>query len=302
MAVKSKKPTKGAKNSRVVRVAKKQVSKKKTAVKKASPKSAPAKKPQKRIEPAPRRIVLRTTSKVTELAPPAAVVPVTPEAVIAPALPARAPVRKIMGEDRALTIVPKLQPLAAVVSEPLVEPELIAVIPVIPKEELPETKSSWENLPRFIPTTQRFLLGMALKECLAAADWPFPFAKFISSLPAEICGVDMTLLLLGLENSPEEIAEMCGVRAERIQAHQERGETVLRDSFAAACPEIGRKWGTQLSGLGMGVEPLIERYLVSKVDRNFQMIVGALILRAMGAKNAALDVRPMASVTPFAQK
>jgi hypothetical protein len=42
-----------------------------------------------------------------------------------------------------------------------------------------------------------------------------------------------------------------------------------------------RKLATQLGGVGVSIENLAERYLVTKVDRDFQLFMAGLMLRLM---------------------
>jgi hypothetical protein len=47
---------------------------------------------------------------------------------------------------------------------------------------------------------------------------------------------------------------------------------------------MSRKLRTQLSGFGVGVESIMDQYLIAKVDRSFQIMLGSVILRVLEEK------------------
>ena len=50
-----------------------------------------------------------------------------------------------------------------------------------------QQKTAWNALPKYLPAQVRFLVQSSKAECEKAAGSPFPFAKFISSLPQTEC-------------------------------------------------------------------------------------------------------------------
>jgi hypothetical protein len=285
---------------------------KKTAPKKAAPKRKAAGKP--RLVAVPKKVTLpkKAVLSPTPAAKPQVKVaqePVarTPKLTVVPApqptVPTRAPLRKVYGANNTITIVPKpgAQPAAAPVEAAAVpsEPELpvLKEVPrpeVVQKIEKPERpKLAWTDLPSALPAQVKFLVDAAKKECAGAGAWPFAFAKFIASLPDTLCGFEFAALVMSLEHAPDAIAEICKVDQELVEDMLIRGSSDLQDTFSSHCPEIFRKWRAHIGGSALGVESLVEQHLLAKVDRNFQVMLGAVLLKAMGAKNALVNVTPL---------
>lgn len=243
---------------------------KKGKTKGAIKRDAPKKVPPKKIKPEPSRSKSALSAAVTAK----------------PVAPARAPLRKILGVNNSLTVVP------AATATPLPEPPKVS----LPKPPTPAPKIvaeipkySWDGLPQHLPAYVKFLIGMAKKECDNALNWPFPFAKFVAALPQEVCGMDFGLLLLNLEHDNAEIARITKLELDLVERAIARGASKMRECFVSICGEMDRKLRTQLAGRGMLVEALIEPYLVAKVDRNFQVAIGAILLKSMRSENGKVQ-------------
>ena len=277
----------------------KKVALKKAAAVKKTPvsKKAPvAKVPHERKISAKAKTVEKTAVPVPDVA-----------AEPVPVVPTRAPIRKIFGaNNKVISVAEKGTPLssapassaqASSVPDPEPEPkssgpELPIFIPAIPavSAAAPLAKVPWNSLPDAVPANVRFLLNSAIKESENASSSPFPFAKFISALPQELCGLEFAMLILNLEHAPEEIGRLCGFTTERVLGLISTGETAITDKFAALCPDMYRKWRAQFAGRTVSVEALIEHHVVSKVDRNFQAVLAGVVLSAMGMKSPAFAV------------
>ena len=207
--------------------------------------------------------------------------PAKPEIAAAP-LPTRAPVRKIIGAGNTVTIVAKSQSQTVVAAAPTVEepvPAPVLKIAEAPKPVLAavEPKLAWEDAPSYLPPQIRFLALSAKLECEKAAAWPYPFAKFIASLPQDIGAIEFCLALMNVEHEAQVIAKICSLAPERVEAILAYGGDLLRQKFFSNCPEMSRKWRAHSSGSNLSLDSLIEQYLLPKVDRNFQTMLGLLL-------------------------
>ena len=246
---------------------------KKVVTKKVAPKSA--KKPAKKGSPK------KIESKKPVIA--TIVEPAAPAPVIAP-VPNRAPVRRIIGTDKSITIVSKEAPKVENTPQPTTDVVVLEKPKTAPTPTaLPKT--AWNEVSKNVPAHIRFILVSAMKECELAASSPFPFAKFISSLPQQICGTGLALSLLNLENRPEKIAIICKMAHEKVLEYLSNCELDLAQQFSANCPEIDRKWRARLGGAERGIESMIEGSLIAKVEKTFQFTIASLILQALGVKN-----------------
>lgn len=278
--------------------------KKKAAPIKSSKKKVsgkPSKAPARKEKPKTKARQKAVSKPKPVLKPAKAARPVS--APVAAPVPSRAPVRRVMRDDRSIVVVAdrvdpekvvsvsmvldappvvgntalesvELKALQVKTPQPVVRPEV-----VLPKQ----APVAWNNLPLSYPVQSRFYLSMAEKECRAAASWPFPFARFVAALPEEMCGKGMALLLLALEVPVKGISELLGESEAVIEARLERERGELLERCNAHCPEMFRKMKTQIGGSGLSIEALIEKYLVSRVDRNFQLTIGAIVLQALRA-------------------
>lgn len=142
-------------------------------------------------------------------------------------------------------------------------------------------KMGWSALPSSIPPHIKFLMQSADRECQSASECPFSFAKFIASLPKEMCGFEFALLLLSLEHSDESISKLCKLDLEKVRTTLSHGQDKLREQFSEKCGELERKWFASQRGTGRTVESLVEPYLLPKLDRNLQLLVSSVILRGL---------------------
>ena len=237
--------------------------------------------------------------------------------VIDPGPPTRAPVRKVMRDGKSVIVEPNTAPATLTTSQPEASQVIVTtpeVVPVFPKgkmplptivtnipltietnghkpsalESIPATpKFSWTGIPKYIPAQIRFILTEASRECEAASTWPFPFAKFIAGLPKEICGVEFALLVLALDREVSTLPELCRLTPERVESLISSGRTSLVHSFSTLCPEICRRWRVHMTGAGREPEGLVEQHLVMKVNRDFQIMLCAIIVQALSAQESA---------------
>lgn len=202
----------------------------------------------------------------------------------------RAPVRKVIGSDRSLTIVePRVLTEQIVVDdrkvsieEPIIAPVVtVKPVPAIPVATVPIVRVAWTALPKTFPPHIRFFVSMAEKECRSASTWPFPYAKFLSALPVKVCGKAFAAFLLWGDFDSQEIAKKLSIPSNELE-HLVAGEGArMLEYFTETCPDMYRKLATQLGGVGVSIDLLAERYLVTKVDRDFQLMIAAMMLKLM---------------------
>ncbi len=282
-----KKPSKKAKRtSPVKRASAKKAPKKKVAAKKQAKRPA-IRKESARKEPV-RREPVRKDSPRKE--------PIRSEAPALELVPSRAPVKKIFGAGNVVTMVlpkgapihQKSEPAEAHAAEPGLQP---AAPEEAPQAEAPvqaAPKIPWDALPIYLPAQARFAMGSAKKECEAAASSPFPFAKFIAALPARMCAGEFSMLLLSADHDNATAARLCGIDISRVEAILSSASANLLDVFSELCSEIYRNWNAKLGSAGISPESLVEHHLVSKVDRSFQSMLAAMLLRVM-RKNSPIS-------------
>ena len=248
--------------------------KKSPKAKKATP--AKVKKPVKKAKP--QKIEKKAKTKAPVVVPPA-----TKPIPAITAQPPRAPQRKVLGGSSAFIRVENVAETTATVAPVLNQPVIVAPAPKkpTPAEVAPIPKISWQKVSVSLPPQTRFLVSMAENECRAASVWPFPYAKFLAALPDQICGQGLGLLLLELDFEGEALEKKTKFAPDFMQRLMEQERSQLLDLFTATCPEMYRKLKTQIGGAGLSIENLLERYLVAKVDRSFQLTIGAVILRAL---------------------
>lgn len=90
--------------------------------------------------------------------------------------------------------------------------------------------------------------------------------------------------MLSIEQSNERIAELCQLDLDFVEATLESAKGNVLRKFTSECAEMSRKIRTQLTGFGIGVESIVEQYLIAKVNRNFQIMLGSVILRVLEEK------------------
>lgn len=194
------------------------------------------------------------------------------------------PAKKTKSAARAVkNAPPKTPPRKTAVKKAVVIPPKAKNIPIPKVISAPPTstaampKASWADLPRSIPVPVRFLLQAAQKECAAAASWPFPLAKFLSSLPLEFCGKEVSLLVMSLSHGTDEIARITGIAESEIKNSLNHLTTNIDEKFSSECRDIYRKW----SGSRASAESLIEPYQIARVDKNFQILFGEIVMRSI---------------------
>lgn len=269
------------------------------AVKKSTRETTAKKKPAKNLKARPAAKLPRPAAqKPAAIQISAPVSAPEPQPIpVEPPPPARAPVRKIIGTDRTITIVPRPaeRPVEQTQEREIPVPQLpslstelkLAEAPALALAPAPEPTYDWNSVPDYVPAEVRFSIKNAIKECEAASAWPLPLAKFFASLPAEICGLQFAMMLMNLSQSAEEIAQVCGKPVERILSLLDVAQSNLQEKFSTKCGEIYRRWRLQLSGRGADSAELIAHHSISQVDRDWQVTVANIILKAMGGEHFA---------------
>lgn len=200
--------------------------------------------------------------------------------VVASAAPARAPMRKIIGRDSSI------QSAEVIPIKPLGDSRINALTPKevpqpkVVKEEayISQPKLLWETLPYTVPAAIRFLVGAAKRECEKAAASLFSFGKFIAALPQELCGLELAFLIMRLEHSHEDVARICRIDSTKLALHLKRVSSAIEDSFGTYCPDISRKFHSQIQGSRKAAAALIEPVLIAEVVPNFQILLAELIV------------------------
>ena len=247
---------------------------------------------------------------------------VLPADEIVPATPVRQPTRKIVGPGKTLitleersksTEAPGLEGQSSTSNQipsftgiTVEEQSLPSPVTAIPLPKLSEifTKSpspsqtvnrvsspapeavkyKWTELPNTISKELKGKLLQMQERCSSAGGSPFPFAKYISSLPSAVCGRQFAMVVAAVDSG--------GADTEHPQELQGLdGEELLNDAcsnivdlFASLCPGMYRTWKAQIAARSLSVRTLIEHHLVSAVDPEFQETIAAITLRAMGVE------------------
>jgi hypothetical protein len=270
----------------------------KKSIKKTKLKTKKTAKPSRklsRIKPKPVKKVLSVPAPLAAMPKGPAVLSVVPSVQAAPPspVPVREPQRKIVGPGNTITIVPKVTPSPAPESAApsnSIEGNVVLTQAIQPSP-VQAPKIPWGEINSSIPAKIKFVMQMAQKECEQASTWPFPFAKFMACLPTEVCGLEFALLLMSVDRDVEELSAQTTIGREQIERSLENVKSVLDEKFSSICSEMYRKWTTQLGGPGTSVESLVERYAVARVDRNFQIMLGEVLLIVLGAKNPVIEGR-----------
>lgn len=234
-------------------------------------------------QPAPRVVSLKTVATK----------------VIAAEMPTRAPVKRVLGRapivqkvteekgsevaaERADPAPLKEVPLKdTLIVKPLVHRSLPAAdrVPVSEKMIAARPNVPWTALPKTVPPTIRYFVAIAERECKAAARWPFPFARFLAALPSTISGLTLSAFFLGTVGDGARISDMLGIAADEcFMLIKSEGEALI-ELFEKQAPDMARKLRTQLSGVGVPLEQLLERHLVSEVSSDFQVALCHIVKR-----------------------
>lgn len=226
-----------------------------------------------------------------------------PEVEVQLSQPSRAPRRIILGAGGVTSIVPVPQP---VVSSPIgnlavaeTPQETMSTVPQLASQLVPHVASrlveipilerfAWNALPSNIPAHIKFLIARAAQECEHANSWPFAFAKFIALLPKEVCGMGFAIMIMSLDNNSMNIAKLIGYNEEKVNAYIENTRNQIEEKFSSLCGEIYRKWTAQLVGGAKEIESIIEHYLISKLDKSLQIMIGEVVLKVIGAENPVI--------------
>ncbi|NDC39869.1 MAG: hypothetical protein EBZ48_17860, partial [Proteobacteria bacterium] len=147
-------------------------------------------------------------------------------------------------------------------------------------------KVSWAELLPSMDKEIRSRLGEIQQHCEAAGNSPFPFAKFLSAIPQQLCAMQFAALLLDCEpnTSEDSIAKSLGQEHSTVDSLLTEGSTHLSDLFGQLCPVMFRNWKAQLAGRVVRAQTLIEQHLISSLNKDFQILVAQVVLRAFGIK------------------
>lgn len=151
-----------------------------------------------------------------------------------------------------------------------------------PAVKTEEKRHSWSSLPGSVSGQLQGRIKALEAECLKAESSPFPFAKFIHSLPTECCGMQFAAMLTALRGTIEDAGKALGIPSPDVQPLLESAATKITDLFAMHCPNMFRSWKVQLVGRTLQVETLIEQHLIAALDRDLQRTVASVTLRALG--------------------
>ena len=96
----------------------------------------------------------------------------------------------------------------------------------------------------------------------------------------------LSMMLMSLDLDIPAIAAKIDKDEMFVSSYLARERSGLLDACSNLCPEMFRKIKTQLTGTGVSIDTLVERYVVAKVDKSFQLTIGALVLRALADQEA----------------
>lgn len=201
---------------------------------------------------------------------------------MAKAVQKKSPSKKPAIKSKSTPAPQKRPPARVIIKKPVpaqqrIVTEVASVKPIpTPTPETP--RYGWSNLPKGFPPHLKFLMQAAERECTAIENVPFSFAKFIHRLPQTVCGLQFGLMVLALELDTPAIGRLCGMPTETITDLLQKGSASLDEKFSEQCSDLDRKWSGYKKGQGRSIESVIEPYLIGKMDRNLQLLVGAVLL------------------------
>lgn len=246
-------------------------------------------------------------------------IPSTQEAV--PPTPIRPPTRKIVGpgktlitlEERAKTTelpnpdvsnLPGNQAVsvATVINEPITTSHITSIplpklseiftkpspvsqaLPLVAPATSKSDRYKWSELPQVVSKDLRAQIGDIEQSCSTASGSPFPFAKYISSLPLSVCGREFATVVAALDSDPHEIAPLLNLQVSEAEELLNEACSNIVDLFASLCPGMYRTWKAQIAARSLSVKSLVEHHLISGVAPEFQEFIAAITLRAMGVE------------------
>ncbi len=295
-------------------MAKKKITKQKNAPKKSSiknkksvvqsrvaPRSVPSRKQIQKVTAEEKLVDVRKNESRVRKTEQRAVSPKPVSAkVIAAEVPSRAPIKRVLGrapivqkvtEERggevsSATTAPnpakEVHSLkdSLIIQSP-VDPNRLAADKVLAAEKVitPRPNVPWTALPKTVPPTIRYFVAVAERECRAAARWPFPFARFLAALPSTVSGLTISGFFLSTIGDGARVSDMLRIPADECFALMKSEGDALIELFEKQAPDMARKLRTQLSGVGVPLEQLLERHLVSEVSSDFQVAICHIVKR-----------------------
>ncbi len=208
----------------------------------------------------------------------------------------RPPMRKIVGGKGGAVVI---------------QAKPIVVVPQLAEKDLGEQSNDdavqkvkhllgvpWEPLEmrrlvgeKALSSAMALLVDAVRKACEEAARWPFAFARIISAIPSTIGMYEFLAVVLSDELATPVIARFMRIESEQVDTLHGIACERLRDKFSELCSELCRKWEMVVSGNGANAHLLIERYLVDGIDRSVQMLIGHVLVRAIGVDQNAIVSR-----------
>lgn len=128
----------------------------------------------------------------------------------------------------------------------------------------------------------RAFFGLVEWQCKLAAAWPFAFARFMARIPQRMGSDEFGALALAVDRGTDAAAELLGVDPAEVGALVERGREQIAALFESESPDLERQWNIALRGSGVVVDHLIQRYVVDSLNREFQMLLGRMLVLALG--------------------
>lgn len=255
----------------------------------ASSKPVVSKVQTKKKIPISRTVEAKEQDTVAREVSAALVVPnITPQETVAlkseePVQPPRSPRRRIVdGKKGIIEVAPvvKEQPAESVATVRTAEKTLVL------EESLGRAPFvEWNTPPREFPVGMRVLVALVHAELAKAAASPFSFARLLEALPRFLSATEFMLLAFGAEVSNDEFSRAFGVSSMHIAHYKQTAQEELRERFSALCPDLYRQWAAAAGGKGVRVDSLVERFLITSVDKEVQLLIGSLLVVALGGSD-----------------
>jgi hypothetical protein len=148
---------------------------------------------------------------------------------------------------------------------------------------------TWSASRAHYPLHMRAFLGLVEWQSKLAAAWPFAFARFMSKIPQQMGSDEFAALVTGIDRSSEEVGATFGWEAAETSAILAQGQGRLASLFETECPDLHRQWNIALRGSGVDVNQLVQRYVVDSLNREFQMLLGRILARAMSSEGIGTE-------------
>ncbi len=157
---------------------------------------------------------------------------------------------------------------------------------------------AWRAGQPHYPAQTRAFIGLVEWQCKLAAAWPFAFARFMATIPQRLSSDQFVALAAAVDGALSDVAHAVGRDEATTIALIEAGRARLVEIFEADCPEIHRQWNIVLRGSGVAIDALIQRYVIDSLNREWQMLLGAMIIGALRGAERADTVSAVHHHTP----